>query len=313
MSSEDFGLYVAIISSCSLSICGSILIVLSYVLWKDIRSPLRRLLVYLSITDFLTATGNILGVSENRDPVICKVQSFVSTSSAISSFLWTMSIAIYLYLVISKRHTFALKMIPLFHMVSWGVPLMLVCFAMGFDALGVDNESGIVGWCWIAEMYYIQWPIFSNLNYTNLFWKLVAGKGIELFTYIFTPIVYILSKRQLDFVNYDQRLLLNNSVRTTLQDTDRKLVLIPLIFVGCRIWGSVRFLAAVWDRNVIVDFYWLAFLQGIGDSAQGWANCFLFCIFTRKIRDKFVDKIQSIFCCSSEDDKLEIKSHEVLQ
>jgi len=182
-------------------------------------------------------------------------------------------------------------------MLSWGLPLMIVCFAMAFGALGLDQYSGLVGWCWIADKNEIAWPIFNEDDkaYTLFFWKMVAGKGIEIFTYIFTPFVYILSKRELDFENYDQRLLLNNSVRATLQDTDRKLVLIPIIFVGVRVWGSVRFLIAELLVNNILQVWWLALMQGVGDSAQGWANCILFCIFTRKIREKFVEYLPK--CC----------------
>jgi len=277
---------ILICISCCLSLVGSSVIILSYVLWEDVRSPLRRLLVFLSITDFLTAGGNLVGVVSESSDAVCEAQSFVTTGTSVASFFWTMSIAIYLYLVISKRHTLALKLIPLFHLVSWGVPLMTVCCAMGFGALGKASDVyGPVGWCWISDPEFIVWPTFAESQHTLLFWQMAAGKCVELFTYIFTSIVYILSKRELDFENYDQRLLLNTSVRATLHDTDMKLVLIPIIFVGVRIWGSVRFLA---QSHYMSSLLFLKLMQGAGDSAQGWANCILFCIFTRKIREKFM-------------------------
>ena len=49
--------------SCSLSIIGASTIILSYVAWKEIRSPARRLLVFLSIADLLYATSNAVGLS----------------------------------------------------------------------------------------------------------------------------------------------------------------------------------------------------------------------------------------------------------
>jgi len=207
-----------------------------------------------------------------------------------SSFLWTMSIAIFMYLVISKKHTLAVKLIPLFHMVCWGIPLVIVCFSMAFGVLG---STGAVDWCWINSYEHISWPRFSPED-TVIFWKMIAGKGIELIACIFTTVTYIISKRKLDIQleDYDQRLYLNTNVRATLMDTDRKLVLIPLIFVGVRVWGSVRFLVQPYQ-----DVYWLALVQGVGDSAQGWMNCILFCITTRKIREKFVD---SCFCRKKE-------------
>jgi G protein-coupled receptor 157 len=205
-----------------------------------------------------------------------------------------MSIATYLYLVISKQHRIALKMINIFHVICWGVSLFLVSFAMGFNALGPDKFSETVGWCWIRSAYSISWPDWSN-QAKEIFWKVLVGKGIELLSYVFTPVFYILSKRILHH-DRSQQLLLNTTprVRATLQDTDRKLVLIPMVFLFFRIWGSVRFITSVYCPGFL-GIYPVALMQGLGDSAQGWANCLLFCFFTTKIRQKFKNLFLSLF------------------
>jgi len=46
-----------------LSILGSVLLVMSDVMFRDLRSPGRRLLTWLSVADCLTAVGNLLGVT----------------------------------------------------------------------------------------------------------------------------------------------------------------------------------------------------------------------------------------------------------
>jgi len=277
-------LQISIIVSCTLSMIGSSLIILSYVLWKDVQSPLRKLLLFLSISDFVTACGNVFGSLFSEHPLFCIAQSFITTYSSMVSFMWTMAIAIYLYMIICRLHSLALKFIFLFHLVCWGVPLMLVCVAMGFNALGFDDViANHTGWCWVAANNMIPWPPVNP----QLFWKLADGKILEMCTYILTPIIYILSKRKLDFEQYDQRLILNTNVRNTLQNTDRKLVLIPIIFVGVRIWGSLRFLLQGFYPG-LESVFWLALFQCVGDSAQGWANCLLYCVFTRKIRNKFI-------------------------
>ncbi len=48
---------VAVLTSCGLSVIGTFLIFLSYILWKDLRSASRRMLVYLSLCDLITALG----------------------------------------------------------------------------------------------------------------------------------------------------------------------------------------------------------------------------------------------------------------
>jgi len=281
-------LKVVIVVSCVSSMIGSVLIILSYYLWEDIRSPLRSLIVFLSIADLLTATGNISGLlNYNVDPTVCVIQSFISTGGSMCSFLWTMAIALYLYLVISKQHKIALKMINVFHVVCWGISLFLVSFAMGFNALGPDEFSVSVGWCWVTASSRIPWPIGWTNRQKELFWKFLVGKGIEVLAYIFTPILYVISKKNLHY-DRSQQLLLNTTprVRATLHETDRKLVLIPMVFLFFRIWGSVRFITSVYCPGFL-NIYPIALMQGLGDSAQGWANCLLFCFFTTKIRQKF--------------------------
>jgi glutamine synthetase type III len=36
--------------------------------------------------------------------------------------------------------------------------------------------------------------------------------------------------------------------------------------------------------------------QGIGDSAQGFANFLLFCVFTKKVRNKYTGLVGRAFC-----------------
>jgi G protein-coupled receptor 157 len=50
------------ITSATLSIIGSALIIASYILWHDLRTTTRKLLVYLSICDLITAIFNFIGL-----------------------------------------------------------------------------------------------------------------------------------------------------------------------------------------------------------------------------------------------------------
>jgi len=291
--SQALALETITIFSCGLSMIGSLLIIISYYHWPDIRSTLRQLLLYLSITDFIIAVGNMVGIflehKERTDSLLCKSQSFLTTGASLSSFLWTMSIATYLYLMITNKHHIAVKLITAFHIIAWGVPLGIVSLSMGFDVLGYDEKT-TVGWCWIVRSEYIYWPPWPQES-KAFFWELFAGKGVELLCYIFITIVYILSRRALAI---DRYLVYNRNIRETLHETDRKLVLIPIIFVFLRIWGTIRFLAGAYCKQFITN-YGLAVLQSLGDSSQGLANCLLFCIFTKLIREKIWIAVGNVF------------------
>uniref|UniRef100_A0A6B2LB81 G-protein coupled receptors family 2 profile 2 domain-containing protein n=1 Tax=Arcella intermedia TaxID=1963864 RepID=A0A6B2LB81_9EUKA len=285
-------------TSCSLSMVGSLMILLTYVAWEDMRSTVRRMLVFLSLGDFFVALGNLFGVvydiHANSKSVYCKIQSFITTGFSMYTFLWTMFIGIYMLLIITKRKRTAMKLIPLFHLITLFVPLIIVCVAMAYGALGYSMQSGTRDWCWISDHYMIYQPHFEQPLTSILFWQIVAGKGIEIFAYIVTPIVYLFSRRELG-TNESSSLFMDYQI-LTIQDIDRKLILIPLIFFGARVWGTIRFLGVSTGLTVIKCQFWLAVLQGFGDSAQGFFNAILFVALTRKIRDKF----KLLLCCKEE-------------
>lgn len=61
---QAIALKIAVSTSASLSVLGSAFIIATYVLWPETRSNLRRLLVFLSLCDFVTASG--INVEEER-------------------------------------------------------------------------------------------------------------------------------------------------------------------------------------------------------------------------------------------------------
>ena len=114
------------------SIFGSIVIGLTYWMFPELRTSGRKLLVFLSIADFLTAFGNIMGISwyifkddmtETSGDILCKFHASLTIFSSISSFLWTGVIAVHLYLCIVQGKTkLAKTLIFYFHMLCWIIP-----------------------------------------------------------------------------------------------------------------------------------------------------------------------------------------------
>jgi len=90
---------VVILASCILSFFGSLLIICTYLRWLDLRTTPRKLLVYLSVSDLLSALSYFYGVVRifDSDSSDCIAQGAISTFANTSSFFWTVAIAIYLY------------------------------------------------------------------------------------------------------------------------------------------------------------------------------------------------------------------------
>lgn len=93
-----------VLLSCALSALGSGLLVATHALWPDLRSPARRLLLFLSLADLLSAASYFYGVLQDfaGPSWDCVLQGALSSFANTSSFFWTVAIALYLYLSIVR-------------------------------------------------------------------------------------------------------------------------------------------------------------------------------------------------------------------
>uniref|UniRef100_A0A8C5ZV26 G protein-coupled receptor 157 n=1 Tax=Marmota marmota marmota TaxID=9994 RepID=A0A8C5ZV26_MARMA len=251
----------------------------------------RRLLLFLSLADLLSAASYFYGVLQDFSGPSwdCVLQGAVSSFANTSSFFWTVAIALYLYLSIvhAARGPRTDRLLWAFHAVSWGVPLTITVAAVSLKKIGYDASDVSVGWCWIdleAE--------------DRLLWMLLTGKLWEMLAYILLPLLYLLVRKH---INRAREAL--SEYRPILCDThqlqrrsssvaDKKLVLIPLIFICLRVWSTVRFVLTLCGSPA-VRIPVLVVLHGIGNTFQGGANCIMFVLCTRAVRTRLV----SLCCC----------------
>ena len=171
----------------SLSLLGASFIIGTFIAWKDFRSTSRRILVYISISDFFIAGGHLFGVWHRRDDSsVCKSQSFVSTCASLCSFFWTTFLAIFMYtVVVKKKANKAEIMLKFYHIIGWGVPLVITGTALGLGKLGNDNDLYSAGWCWIDSK-------LPKMN-KNL-WMLISGKAWEVTAVFVSSTFYLMLK-----------------------------------------------------------------------------------------------------------------------
>lgn len=166
-----------------LSMLGTTFIVLTYLLWKEIQSPSRRILVYISVADFFISFGNFVGIL-TRSRTICLVQSIVVTFSSLSSFIWTVFMAVYLYHSCSKRKLISRGVLfCIFHVVGWSLPFVIT-FIASFEAkLGYNADVVTSGWCWVSVR--LSWK-------QQVAWMLATGKFWEILSYVIISVLYFL-------------------------------------------------------------------------------------------------------------------------
>lgn len=287
-----FSEQVIVLFSCALSFLGASLIIITYIIWSDLRTTPRKLLVWLSVSDWLSAVSYAYGVWRvfHSDSLDCVVQGAISTFANTSSFFWTVSIAVYLYVfIVRSNKTVADSLVLFFHLISWGVPLAITVAALCLNKIGYDASEVSVGWCWVK----IQAP-------DHVLWMLLTGKIWECLAYITLPVLYVLIKRHIHIAHAAlseyRPILANGSAASSFSSmADKKMTLIPVIFIFLRIWSTVRFILLLADSDARQNPV-LVTLHGIGNTFQGAANCIMFVLFTKPIRTRLC---KALCCCCS--------------
>ena len=192
--------YVAIVSS-SLSCAGSLLILLIYCLFRDLRSSAQKIITFLAIADLISALGyiggsvNFLTHFNKRGHQQCEVfndlciaQASLTSWSSLASFSWTVALAFHFYLVIIyNRRASASKLMVFYHMLAWVVPLFIVVPLAATKKLGYAPYAAS-NWCFVSSLS-------RNLNtgklqIEDIGWVLLAGKFWEILTYIISIYIY---------------------------------------------------------------------------------------------------------------------------
>lgn len=203
---QNLGPSVVAIISCTLSILGSLLILYTYLRWKDLRTGSRSIITFLSLADLATAAGyvigsvnylNFFGEKENSQQcsvynTVCQIQSFITTTSSLWSFAWTTILAMYLYMVIVKNKIrLANRLMPLYHVVAWLLPLLITLPLLIKDKLGYTPYAAS-NWCFIKEtLPNNDWKfVCGRLNYEMVYLVLLGGKAWEILTYLIVFVLY---------------------------------------------------------------------------------------------------------------------------
>ena len=150
--------------TCCLSIIGSLLIILSFACFKRMRSKSREILLHISIMDLGVALANLIGDavffdqylshprSNNTELVrtmeaLCRTQAYFGAYSTYGSVLWTVSLAVYLYLLILHHGTnIAVYFVRFAYVFCYGLPILVSLWLVLTHRLGYApyNSSG---WC----------------------------------------------------------------------------------------------------------------------------------------------------------------------
>ena len=189
----------------SLSCIATVAMVLIYIAWKDIRKRgAQSIVTFIAIADFFTAAAylasnvNVVAHYNETDVTkcetfrtFCETMSFIVTTATMSSYMWTMILALYFYLVIARsKMEFASKLMSIYHVVAWGIP---VAIAFPLLCTGTLPYAPFVGgvWCYldITDNFHTL-PPFSQKDVLVA----VVVKLPEIAAYLLILILYSITR-----------------------------------------------------------------------------------------------------------------------
>lgn len=151
--------------SCCLSILGSLLIILSYILFKNRRTRARQILLHISFMDLGVALANLIGLSVYFDHFyfvykhlyhkhvpayihkLCKTQAFFAAYCTYASILWTIALAGFLYfLILHHRTKRAIYFLRSCYVICYALPLLVSLWLVLTEKLGYSPLDSS-GWC----------------------------------------------------------------------------------------------------------------------------------------------------------------------
>lgn len=204
---KNEGLRVVVGITCLLSLLGSLLIILSYILFKDLRTSARLILVHLSIADFGVAFSNLFGefyrfdrhfnrtvmkLSPHHVQSVCEAQAFAAHFFTISSVLWTMALAAFMYIVVTKLKNKVPNdnwFVRFSYLFCYGMPLLVSVWMVLTHKLGF-SPFDTAGWCG-SIMHKLEpgtSPSRHNMDY------MTAVLGYDLWivlTFVFIIVTYL--------------------------------------------------------------------------------------------------------------------------
>ena len=97
--------------------------------------------------------------------------------------------ALYLYITVCKKKSrLAERLMSLFHLCGWGIPIVIVSIAVSTKKLGNNGDKVTSGWCWVNNE--LHWK-------DQVLWMLLAGKLWEIMAYFVIAVLYTLLKKNM--------------------------------------------------------------------------------------------------------------------
>ncbi|XP_065901745.1 G-protein coupled receptor 157-like isoform X2 [Dysidea avara] len=216
--------------TCVLSILGSLCIISTHLLIREMKTTIRSILAHVSVMNLTSNTANMIGLviyygstSSVQEPSsgVCKLQAFFTLYGTIGSVLWTLGLAVYLYYrIVSCDANVTKWVVRVLYVVCYTLPLYVSLWLLLDKWLGYSPRSPThKGWCTIIEEADTLFVLLGDDLWIML--SIVLVNVISMTTH-----VNITS--QLQHTHDHNRTI--QQITRSLVNTDRKMLLLPVTF-----------------------------------------------------------------------------------
>eukprot|EP00698_Gefionella_okellyi_P011695 TRINITY_DN3100_c0_g1_i1.p1 TRINITY_DN3100_c0_g1~~TRINITY_DN3100_c0_g1_i1.p1 ORF type:complete len:440 (+),score=51.64 TRINITY_DN3100_c0_g1_i1:162-1481(+) len=231
----------------ALSLCGSLFIIICYLSLRKMKRFSFKLVCMLSLSDIGSCVANILG--EPSAGPLCYTQALLTSFFELASCLWTLSIAITLFLTVVRHQQDVERFEKWYHLGCWGIALLMTLLPLATDSYGSAGagcwlKSDNVGALWrFFQFYFFLWSVF-----------------------IIQIVMYLLIFREV-----------RNSVNVfggATGNAVKRMGLYPLILIICYSWATVNRI-----QNYIAPdtpLFWLYLLHVLFEDMVGLFNAFAY-------------------------------------
>ena len=193
---------IVVSATSSLSVIGALLVILSYVCVASLRSQARAILVNMSLMDLGVGCANLVGSAVNfnryyynytaRVDLVpnryqdwgCRVQATVAVFCCNSSVLWTVGLAVYMYLLVFRNWNETVRIfMPVTYALSYILPFGLCAWLCWTDRLGYAPYDSS-GWCTLRT-------VDPHTREVNLFVSVIAYDLWVYLALILLPAIYV--------------------------------------------------------------------------------------------------------------------------
>ena len=242
-----------------LSTAGCLLIILSGLFYKKLRSFTFRLIIYLSVADLLASICNTYTgfLFPDDESIGCMLQALIMNYSQLASILMTGTIAYSLYLMIVRENLDVGSKENKFLVFCFGVPAVLTPLPLITNSYGSSK-----GWCWITD------------DHDNSLWMLLEFYGPFFAIFIINFYFYFKIYRK---IYHESHETFETKVMKKLMKRLRSYPISLVCCFGLAVAHRIYYLCGGDDN------YYLDLVSGCMISLYGFINAIVYG-FTRSVR-----------------------------